>query len=757
MPTFTQIKTTIANPLLPWQYMLLGLAVFLLLAYQVWILRERITWGYFWGITAIRFGIFVLLILFLLNPTLLFQKLQKIPMPFAVLVDNSPSMSLADNPAKQESRLDKVKQMLLSHKADLWQQLSAEYDVRLYTVNEEVHPVAFEALEQLEVTGKGSALLEALLAVQNEYRDLPLAGILLFTDGANNLGPEDITLLENFPLPVFPVEAGNTLVYKDLQIAENRIVNFAFLRSPVTVDFTLKSWGYQDMTVPVVLKQDNQIIATTLVQITQKEFTHPVSFTFTPREVGTFHYTVETPLQIGEAIRTNNRKDFSLQVVRDKIRILVVSGRPSWSYRFLRRALKSDPTIDLISFIILRTPSDVVNVSERQLSLIPFPTNRLFTQELENFDLLIFDNFSYVFYFPLLYLENVKRFVAEGGAFAMFGGSESFSEGGYANTPLEEILPVDLSDRSRGYVFQPGQVELTKEGETHPITQITSDREETKLLWEEMPELEGFNRTLRVKPEATVLGSYVISGTNQRFPLLATMKYKKGRTLALLTDQSWRWNFEMVGQNKGNRYYLRFIKQMIRWLIKDPSFKQVQILATKETYQPDEEVELRIRVYDDDFSPATDAILTLTSKNTTGEKVELPYAPTSHPGEYLATYQPASEGFFTVEVEAQRRGKILGNDETLFRVAQLQREFENAAPDDRFLRKIADLSNGKFFPLTTTSQDLVTEIGKVLEGKAQYKIIEERPLEMRNTWWAFLVLVGLFSLEWILRRRSGLI
>lgn len=757
MPTFTQIKTTIANPLLPWQYMLLGLAVFLLLAYQVWILRERITWGYFWGITAIRFGIFVLLILFLLNPTLLFQKLQKIPMPFAVLVDNSPSMSLADNPVEQESRLDKVKQMLLSHKADLWQQLSTEYDVRLYTVNEEVQPVAFEELEQLEVTGKGSALLEALLAVQNEYRDLPLAGILLFTDGANNLGLEDTTLLENFPLPVFPVEAGNTAVYKDLQIVENRMVNFAFLRSPVTVDLTLKSWGYQDMAVPVVLKQDNQIIATTLVQITQKEFTHPVSFTFTPREVGTFHYTVETPLQIGEAIRTNNRKDFSLQVVRDKIRILVVSGRPSWSYRFLRRALKSDPTIDLISFIILRTPSDVVNVSERQLSLIPFPTNRLFTQELENFDLLIFDNFSYVFYFPLLYLENVKRFVAEGGAFAMFGGSESFSEGGYANTPLEEILPVDLSDRSRGYVFQPGQVELTKEGETHPITQISSDREETKLLWEEMPELEGFNRTLRVKPDATVLESYVISGTNQRFPLLATMKYKKGRTLALLTDQSWRWNFEMVGQNKGNRYYLRFIKQMIRWLIKDPNFKQVQVLATKETYQPDEEVELRIRVYDDDFSPATDAILTLTSKNTTGEKVELPYAPTSYPGEYLATYQPASEGFFTVEVEAQRQGKILGNDETLFRVAQLQREFENAAPDDRFLRKIADLTGGKFFPLTTTSPDLVTEIGRVLEGKAQYKIIEERPLEIRNTWWAFLVLVGLFSLEWILRRRSGLI
>jgi uncharacterized membrane protein len=690
------------------------------------------------------------------NPTILFQKLQKIPMPLAVLVDNSPSMSLSDHPGDSETRLAKVKQMLQKNDTGLWQKLSAEYDVRLYTVNEEVHPLDFAALDQVGVAGKGSALLEALFAVQNEYRNLPLAGILLLTDGANNLGIEDSALLEGFSLPVFPVEAGNPAAYQDIQIAETRTVNFAFLRSPITVDFTLKSWGYRDVTVPIILKQDNQIIATTMVRITEREFTHPVSFTFTPREVGTFHYVVETPLQIGEAIHSNNRKDFSLQVVRDKIRILVVSGRPSWSYRFLRRALKSDPTIDLISFIILRTPSDVVNVSERQLSLIPFPTNRLFTQELENFDLLIFDNFSYVFYFPLLYLENVKQFVADGGAFAMFGGSESFSEGGYANTPLEEILPVDLTDRSMGYAFQRGQIQLTKEGETHPITQIAADRAETKLLWEEMPVLEGFNRA-QVKPESTVLGDYILSETNQHFPLLATMKYRNGRTLALLTDQSWRWNFEMVGNQRGNRYYLRFIKQMIRWLIKDPNFKQVQVLASKETYQPGEEVELRVRVYDDDFSPASDAVLTLTTKDTQGEKIELPYTPTPQPGEYVATYQPGREGFFTVAVEAQSQGKLLGNDETLFRVAHLQREFENASPGDALLRKIADLTRGKFFPITTTPQDMVAEIGRTLQDNTQYKIIEERPLEVRNTWWAFFLLLGLFSLEWILRRRGGLI
>ncbi|MBI3327506.1 MAG: hypothetical protein HYZ81_12495, partial [Nitrospinae bacterium] len=171
---------------------------------------------------------------------------------------------------------------------------------------------------------------------------------------------------------------------------------------------TVKSWGYKGQVIPLVLKQEGRILSTSSLQVDDDRLTRRTTFTLTPKEVGRYRLSVETPVQVGEALRANNQKDFQLQVRRDKIRVLFVSGRPSWNYRFLRRALKSDPSIELISFIILRTPTDVVNVPEDQLSLIPFPTNRLFTEELGNFDLLIFDNFSYLFYFPVLYLENVR-------------------------------------------------------------------------------------------------------------------------------------------------------------------------------------------------------------------------------------------------------------------------------------------------------------------------------------------------------------
>ncbi|RMF86410.1 MAG: hypothetical protein D6736_15150, partial [Nitrospinota bacterium] len=137
----TQIKTTLAHPLLPWQLVLLGMALVLFLAYQVWVLRQKTSWGYLLLITGLRLAIFLLLILFLLNPTILFQKLQRIPKPFAVLVDTSPSMSLQEEAGEGPSRLERVKQVLLRDNAALWKALSAEYDLRLYAVNDTITPL----------------------------------------------------------------------------------------------------------------------------------------------------------------------------------------------------------------------------------------------------------------------------------------------------------------------------------------------------------------------------------------------------------------------------------------------------------------------------------------------------------------------------------------------------------------------------------------------------------------------------------------
>ena len=139
---------------------------------------------------------------------------------------------------------------------------------------------------------------------------------------------------------------------------------------------------------------------------------------------------------------------------RDKIRVLTLSGSPAWNYRFLRMAMKQDPLIELVSFVFLRTPTDTVDVPENQLSLIPFPIDDIFLEELKNFDVVVLDDFSHRAYFNPVYLERVRDFVRDGGGLAMFGGSRAFDSGGYGDSALREALPVELdgkgSYQSRG-------------------------------------------------------------------------------------------------------------------------------------------------------------------------------------------------------------------------------------------------------------------------------------------------------------------
>ncbi len=753
--TSTQLRFTFASGLPLWQLVTIALLLSAYLGYQVWYLRRKATTWVVLVVTGLRLLAFALIVAFLTNPTILLQTLQKIPFPLAVLLDTSGSMSLPAASSGDVTRLQQGLEVLLGESPQVLQDLARDFDVRLYRLDEHVHPVTREDLTSVSADGRATNLMQSLLDVQQEYRDTPLAGIVMLSDGTVTAGGPPVDAISHAGIPVVAIGLGDPERYRDIQIAGVQAPSFAFVHSPVDIEVTVKSWGYKGQVIPLVLKQEGRILATSSLRLDDDRLPRRTTFTITPKEVGRYRLSVETPVQVGEALRGNNQKEFQLQVRRDKIRVLVVSGRPSWNYRFLRRALKSDPSIDLISFIILRTPTDVVNVPEDQLSLIPFPTNRLFTEELGNFDLLIFDNFSYLFYFPLLYLENVRTFVADGGAFAMFGGDQSFELGGYANTPIEEILPITLQRAIRGYAYEPVKMGLTPEGLQHPITRLAPDTAETKRIWAEMPPLRGFNRARLAKPEAVTLG-VTADGQHSELPLLATMQYGEGRTLAFLSDQLWRWNFELVGAKKGNHYYLSMVRQMVRWLVREPELRPVQLVSDRDTYQLGDPVELRVKVLDHDFSPASGASLNLVVKDPQGQTVRVNTLPSGEPGEFQASLRADQLGAFRVEVEARLGDKYLGEDVLIYDVTPSTAEFAFAAPDHDALRMLAERTGGRFFRPPEIDANFGAVLRDILKRELQYKIVEERALHLRHTPSAFLLLVALFGTEWFLRRRTGL-
>jgi hypothetical protein len=215
-----------------------------------------------------------------------------------------------------------------------------------------------------------------------------------------------------------------------VRIAELRAPQFAFRGREFKIDLLIRASGFKGRSVPVYFNRAKNLIATRTVTVDSDPFEQKLTLSFTPKELGTYGFSLSIPPQPGEQITENNHKEFKIDVQRDKIRVLTLSGSPSWNYRFLRMALKQDPLIELVSFVFLRTPSDSVDVPDNQLSLIPFPIDDIFLEELKNFDVVIFDDFSYRAYFNPVYLDRVRDFVRDSGGFAMLGGPRAFDNGG---------------------------------------------------------------------------------------------------------------------------------------------------------------------------------------------------------------------------------------------------------------------------------------------------------------------------------------
>jgi uncharacterized membrane protein len=283
-----------------------------------------------------------------------------------------------------------------------------------------------------------------------------------------------------------------------------------------------------------------------------------------------------------EKTRMNNRSSFAFKAVRDRIRVMHIAGRPSWDLRFLRSAMKRDPGIDLVSFYIMRTASDAVNVPNEELSLIEFPYNDLFGKDLESFDVVIFQNFSSRQFFPNHYLQNIAKYVEKGGAFLMLGGDLAFTEGGYAGTGIEEILPVALSQSPATAQLRKFSLRHTVSGLQHPITEDLVDLSKIPV--------EGYNGLGNLRK-----GTVVLLETDKGEPYLAIREAGKGRTMLAAGDGLWGINFSGVDAGLGNRAYFEMVRRMVRWLVKDPALNDFEITDVPARLNSGEEWGIKVK------------------------------------------------------------------------------------------------------------------------------------------------------------------
>ncbi|MCJ7645464.1 glutamine amidotransferase [bacterium] len=694
----------------------------------------------------LRLSVYLLLIFLLLEPVRTVEEKSVEEPSAAFLIDTSTSMGVKD----PISRFSLVKEFL---KGPLVGGLKEKYNLLFFTFASTFKRAVIEEILQLIPQGKSTDIGQALDGLEEELRGQRLAGVFLVTDGAHNVGEDPRLVAERISVPIFSIGVGNPKKFKDLQIAEVRVSDFVFKNTPTDIGVEIRSYGFEGKEISVILKGESEILQTKKVRMPEDGKEVSLSLSFTPRSIGSFNYAVSIPSYSGEVSFANNRKDFTLQVLRDKIRILYICGQPSWEYKFLRTVLKSDPGIELVSFIILRNPENISIVPEDQLSLIPFPVTEIFGKEIFNFDLLIFENFTYTrFGIPKEYLENIRKFVTQtGGGFLMIGGDNSFAGGGYKGTPIEEILPVEMEDGKEDIID--GKFKMLLGESTHLILRLSDNPGENSQIWAGMPELDGCNRLLKPKPEAIILGVHpLIKNKYGNLVILAVWEKGKGRVMSMASNSTWQWCFQARGRGGTGSHYERFWHQAIHWLVKSPELKLVHLSTDKEIYAKREEILLTTRVFNRYYRPSEHARVYIELVNPSGKRIDLGTASAKdRSGEYGTNYLAEEEGNYTFIATAGEGSKVLGRDTASCKVAIPSLESENAQLNEPLLRELSDSTGGKYFHINSIVSEEI-----ILPEVREATPVVKRVVAVWNNPYIFFFLFILLSIEWYIRRRSGM-
>lgn len=754
--SFNAWKLVSLSPLPVWALVALGVAVVLGVGLAAWGVRRepsRVRRVLLW---ALRLGAGVAAVFFLLEPGIRNLQVARMKNRLAVLVDRSASMNFPAEPGGP-TRSAQVAAFLEKAAPGL-EGLKDRFTVEVYGFDPELSPVTPQTLAQEPARAGTTDLLSAIRAAgAGSQGSRKLSGVLLVSDGADNtelaggaVGKARAALTD-LGVPVSTVLVGKEAL-KDLAVERLKVDDFAFVRNSLTVEVDIHGRGFSGREVPVVLSQEGKTVASKPVRFDTQDDLKTVAFTFTPDQTGRFVYTVTVPTFPDEAVTDNNSRSFVLKVIRDRVRVLLVVGRPSWDERFLRGLLRQDANVDLVSFYILRTLSDDPGVvsQERELSLIPFPMEEIFDTKLDTFDVVIFQNFGYSD--PQLsiaeYERNLEQYVKKGGALAMIGGDAVLGEG-RANMPtLMQALPVEGAGPANLEPFKP---RLTPEGLRHPVTAIGGGASSTEAAWAELPPIPGANLT-RAKPGATVLMDHpfaMVDGKNA--PLVSVWDYGRGRAMVLATDASWYWSFTSHKGGSPNRAYERFWGNALRWLVRDPDLTTLKVTADPPSVEPGKAVGVVVAARMADYQPAQDAQVRVELFSVASQKAVAVQTGTTGPdGVVRLEFPPPAPGPYKLLASAKKGETDLGKGEDAVAVRAVGPELSDASVRPELMEQIAKVTGGKAYRLP---MDGLPDVPLLDPPVVEVGRAKDRPLWDR--WYYLVALVGLLGTEWFCRRRFG--
>jgi uncharacterized membrane protein len=426
--------------------------------------------------------------------------------------------------------------------------------------------------------------------------------------------------------------------------------------------------------------------------------------------------------------------------------ILYFEGQPRFEVAFMRRAIAGDENLRVA--VLQRTAEDKflrLDVRGGDELAAGFPTTR---GELFAYRGLILGSVEASF-FTLDQLRMIAEFVSQrGGGLLLLGGPNSFAEGGYAGTALEDAMPVVL-DSVGGGEPRVVQVALTPAGLTHAVTQFGETEDETEERWSTLPAVTTVNSVTRIKPGAVALVEGDVEGSSERQVVLAHQRYGRGRVIALTVQDTWIWQMH-ADIPVDDQTHETLWRQMLRWLVSYVP-DRVDLETGRDRVAPGESVDLVAAVEDDRYLGINNTDVTAEVVDPTGYTFEVPMEwAVERDGEYRAAFPAEERGIYEIRVRAFEAGAPVGSDTAYVQVADLDTEFHDAEMRSSALRRIADETGGRYY----TMDDLATLPEDITFSESGTTVIEQR--DLWNMPVLFLLLVLFVGSEWGYRRARGL-
>ena len=740
------------------------------------------------------------------------------PTHLSVLVDTSQSMQLTD--AGNVSRLNQVKELLFGdsdgeNEAPFLHSLTDKFEVHVYPFGTELHPmVSLEEQAQRfkkadALTDIGNAIKQADAAWKGQQR----AGIVLITDGAHNAGALPMEALVALQMPVYAIGVGAVEPPKDIQIQRIDTTPVAYTGHEHLIRATIAQTGYTGQTTRLALREVKSQRLVSSATLTFVEGSQQVEFRLTPATVGNFQYTLTLPTLEGELTAENNEKTFALKVVKAKLNVFYLEGRPRWEYTFLKRALERDPDIELTSALLSKKPAteSVLNRSGGYYPVVSgesgawrgtgprptvdeaaagarrgtgprptvkeaaagatatvvqrFPETR---EKLSKYDVLIFGELT-AKHLTAVQQQHIVEFVErEGRAVVFLPSRNALGRQGLGTTELARLLPVSIPVTGCEMSEAEFNVQLTQIGTFHPMLQLSSANKfalnRNAALWRNLPALSRLFRGFQLRGGASVL---LESGKGE--PVMIFQRTGLGKSLLFTAEGLWNWGFG-VSNFKDARYftlYPQFWAQALRWMGTTHSDENRLYLTTDtSTYATGDAVQVTAQVYSETYQPQADATVQIEVTPPGGEPFQLQmrtvYGDINErerdTGENAREGQSGEENRYTAQFEVWEKGSYRihatsgtgSTDRTEIYVQPQLAELEAPQLNEALLKQLASRTGGAYFTITDAAQ--VPENIAIIQDPVF--VDTERDI------WAhplvLILVVGLLGTEWLLRKRNGL-